>query len=206
MVWVLLIQVWWTPGERVHRLEMTTFFLLCVVDRPSSRAMMQVPCNVNKMPLHSSNFSAMYLYTLSWDASVDKSRDALPFKFCYIFCCCLFLPLTTSTDSVGERQKSVDFSPVLRIRDVYPGSRILIFYLSKIPHLGSRIQKPQQNWKLFYFWNAEETNLSQFSKNYRLFNPKICHWALKIMGLGSGIPGPGVKKIPDPDPQHCFSL
>jgi hypothetical protein len=32
--------------------------------------------------------------------------------------------------------------PVLRIRDVYPGSRILIVYPSRIP--GSRIQKPQQ--------------------------------------------------------------
>ncbi len=63
--------------------------------------------------------------------------------------------------------------PVLRIRDVYPGSRILIF-----THPGSRIPDPKsatkerdeknmlsylflkpqisQNWKLFYFWNAEE--------------------------------------------------
>jgi hypothetical protein len=36
--------------------------------------------------------------------------------------------------------------PVLRIRDVYPGSRILIFIHpgSRIPDLGSRIQKQQQ--------------------------------------------------------------
>jgi hypothetical protein len=35
---------------------------------------------------------------------------------------------------------------VLRIRDVYPGSRILIFTHSgsRIPDLGSRIQKQQQ--------------------------------------------------------------
>jgi hypothetical protein len=35
---------------------------------------------------------------------------------------------------------------VLRIRDVYPGSRILIFAHpgSRIPDLGSRIQKQQQ--------------------------------------------------------------
>jgi hypothetical protein len=32
-----------------------------------------------------------------------------------------------------------DWIPVLRIRDVYPGSRILIF-----THSGSRIQKQQQ--------------------------------------------------------------
>jgi hypothetical protein len=37
-------------------------------------------------------------------------------------------------------------APVLRIRDVYPGSRILIFTHpgSRIPDLGSRIQKQQQ--------------------------------------------------------------
>jgi hypothetical protein len=59
-----------------------------------------------------------------------------------------------------------------------------------------------------------------FSKNYRTFYSKICHQALKNMGLGSGIrdpesginlpripdPGPGVKKAPDPDPQHCYCL
>ncbi len=60
-------------------------------------------------------------------------------------------------------------TPVLRIREVYPGSRILIF-----TRPGSRIQKRgvkkischtgyyflwsqiSQNWKFFYFWNAEE--------------------------------------------------
>jgi hypothetical protein len=66
---------------------------------------------------------------------------------------------------------------VWRIRDVYPGSRILIF-----THPGSRIQKQQQKRGmekkivilflsqkfhkiLFYFLNAEEKNLGQFSKN-----------------------------------------
>jgi hypothetical protein len=77
----------------------------------------------------------------------------------------------------------------LRIRDVYPGSRILIF-----THLGSRISDPKtgtkergekkfveipffvpqisQNCKLFNFCNVEEKNLGQFSKNYRTFYPK----------------------------------
>ncbi len=31
-----------------------------------------------------------------------------------------------------------------------------------------------QNWKLFYFWNAEENNLGQFSKNCCTFYPKNC--------------------------------
>jgi hypothetical protein len=43
-------------------------------------------------------------------------------------------------------QKKIMFDAVLRIRDVYPGSRILIFTHpgSRIPDLGSRIQKQQQ--------------------------------------------------------------
>jgi hypothetical protein len=45
--------------------------------------------------------------------------------------------------------------------------------------------------------------LGQFSKDYRFFDSKNCHYALKNMGLGSGIrkkpiPDPVVKKAPDP--------
>jgi hypothetical protein len=46
--------------------------------------------------------------------------------------------------------------------------------------------------------------LAQFSKNYRTFYSKNCHYALKNMGLGSEIRDPGSGKnlfrIPDPDP------
>jgi hypothetical protein len=64
-----------------------------------------------------------------------------------------------------------------------------------------------ENCKLFYFRNAEEKNLDQFSKNYRTFTLKI---VTQKMGLRSGrqdprsgknlfrIPDPGVKKAPDP--------
>ncbi len=86
------------------------------------------------------------------------------------------------------------FSTRDRISVADPGclSRILIF-----THPGSRIPDPKtgtkergeknlllylflkpqisQNCKLFYFWNAEEKNFSQFSKNYRAFYPKNCH-------------------------------
>ncbi len=77
----------------------------------------------------------------------------------------------------------------MRIRDVYPGSRILIF-----THPGSRISDPKtgtkergekklvvitflvpqisQNCKLFNFCNVEEKNFGQFSKNYITFYPK----------------------------------
>ncbi len=48
-------------------------------------------------------------------------------------------------DALKNSVKRVHWT-VLRIRDVYPGSRILIFTHpgSRIPDLGSRIQKQQQ--------------------------------------------------------------
>ncbi len=69
----------------------------------------------------------------------------------------------------------------------------------------------------------KKKNLAQFSENYVSFYPKICHQALKNMGLGSGIRDPrsGIRKkpIPDPgsrgqkgtgsgipDPQHCIQV
>jgi hypothetical protein len=39
---------------------------------------------------------------------------------------------------------------------------------------------------------------ANFSRIIELFTQKNCHKALKNMGLGSGIPYPGVKKAPDP--------
>jgi hypothetical protein len=60
----------------------------------------------------------------------------------------------------------------------------------------------------------KKKNLGKFSKNYLSFYQKNIHYALKYMGLGSGIrkkpiPDPGVRgqkgsgsRIPDPDPQH----
>ncbi len=68
---------------------------------------------------------------------------------------------------------------VLRIRDIYPGTGILD---PDFTHPGSKNSNKRegwkkfavkfnlkaqvsQNWKLIYFWNAEEENLGQFSKN-----------------------------------------
>ncbi len=120
---------------------------------------------------------------------------------------------------------------------VYPGSRILIF-----THLGSRISDPgsknnikregwkillsylllwpqiSQNWKLFYFWNAEEKNLSwaNFQKIIELFTQQIVTKLSKLWVRdpgseirdpekaysGSRILGSKRHRIPDPDPQH----
>jgi hypothetical protein len=77
----------------------------------------------------------------------------------------------------------------------------------------------------------KKKNLGKFSKNYLCFYQKKVHYALKYMGLESGIrdprsgirkkpiPDPGVSgqkgtgsRIPDPDPQHwsltaiCFNI
>ncbi len=97
------------------------------------------------------------------------------------------------------------------------------FYPFRIPDLGSRIQKQQQKrgvkknllskpffvatnftkLKIILFFKCWRKNLGQFSKNYRTFFTKICHKALKSMGLGSGIrkktySGSRVKKASDP--------
>jgi hypothetical protein len=115
----------------------------------------------------------------------------------------------------------------LRIRDNCP---------SRIPDLGSRLQKQQQKrgvkknccytflcshkfhkTKNYFSFKVQKKKLfGKFSKN---FYPKNCHYALKNMGLGSGIRDPGYGKnlfriripgskrhrIPDPDPQNCGS-
>ncbi len=116
---------------------------------------------------------------------------------------------------------------VWRIRDVYPGSRILIF-----THPGSRITDPKTAMKdrgekkfvvipffwrhkfhkieLFYFWNVEEKNLGQFWKNYRTFYPQKMSLSSKTYGLGirdpektySGSRIQGSKRHRIPDPQH----
>jgi hypothetical protein len=86
----------------------------------------------------------------------------------------------------------------LRIRDVYPGSRVLIF-----THPGFRISDPGS--KNSNKRSTKEKNLGQFSKNYRTFYQKIVKKLFKIWSWdpGSGknlfrIPDPGVKKAPDP--------
>jgi hypothetical protein len=92
------------------------------------------------------------------------------------------------------------YHAVLRIRDAYPGSRILIITHpdpgSRIPDLGSRIPDPKQQQKrgvkknlLSYFFCSHKYHKIEkkiifemlkekflaFSKNYRSFYPKICH-------------------------------
>ncbi len=58
--------------------------------------------------------------------------------------------------------------PDLKTTTTERGGKNLLSYLFLLLQIS-------QNWKLFYFWNAEEKNLGQFSKNYKTFYPKNCH-------------------------------
>jgi hypothetical protein len=114
---------------------------------------------------------------------------------------------------------TTSFTTVLRIRDVCPGSRILIF-----THRGSRIQKQQQKrgvkknlmsyllcshkfHKIVHYFGFEVLKKkiwANFQRIIELFAQKIVTKLSKVpYGFGIRDPGPGVKmhRIPDPDPQ-----
>ncbi len=151
-----------------------------------------------------------------------------PFKGLFLCSICVFisfLPNYLFLSSFSSQE------PVLRIRDAYPGSRMLIFYPSRIPDPKTAMKDRGEQkivvipcfWSYKFhkielgFFNVEEKNLGQFSKNYRTCYPKIVTKLSKIgvWDPGSGknlfrIPDPvsrGQKstgsRIPDPDPQHC---
>jgi hypothetical protein len=96
---------------------------------------------------------------------------------------------------------------VLRIRDVYPGSRILI-----LTHPGSRIPDPKTATKErvekksvvipFYVAtnftkSAEENNLPNFQRIIELFTQKI---VTKFSKIWVWDPRSGIRKKPFPDP------
>jgi hypothetical protein len=103
------------------------------------------------------------------------------------------------------------FSAVLRIRDVYPGSRILIL---SIPDRGSRIPDPKTATKergekrivfiLFCSTNITKLktilflNLGQFIKNCRTFLPEKFSLSSQKYRFGISYPGSGKKPIPYP--------
>jgi hypothetical protein len=64
-----------------------------------------------------------------------------------------------------------------------------------IPFLKPQISKIE-NYFIFEK-NAEEKNLAQFSKNYKLFTPKILTRLSKMWGWD---PGSEIRKKPIPDP------
>jgi hypothetical protein len=90
---------------------------------------------------------------------------------------------------------------VLRIRDVYPRSRILILFHPADP--GQQEQKRGAGKNLFgvpFYLAKNCTKLKiisffkmykkcepQLTKNLSIFNARICHYVLRNMGLGSGI-------------------
>ncbi len=108
---------------------------------------------------------------------------------------------------------------VLRIRDVFPGSQFPDPGSWFLPIPGSKNSSKREGWKkiychtcfcshltIFYFWNAEEKNLGQFSK---LFTQKI---VTKLSKIWVWDPRSGIRKKPipdpgiqDPDPQHWIN-
>jgi hypothetical protein len=79
---------------------------------------------------------------------------------------------------------------VLRIRDVYPGSRIRLF---SIPDPGSELFPSRIRIKEFKYFNPKKWFLS--SRKYDLG----CSSRIRILTFyPSRIPDPGVKKAPDP--------
>jgi hypothetical protein len=95
---------------------------------------------------------------------------------------------------------------VLRIRDVYPGSRILIFTHpgSRIPDLGSRIPFPktgrkERGEKNFFVKHSRQ----KFGPNFKeLWNflPKKLSLSSQKYGFGIRDPRSGIRKKPIPDP------
>jgi hypothetical protein len=53
-------------------------------------------------------------------------------------------------------------------------------------------------FKIILFWNAEENNLGQFSKNYRIFYPKFFSPSSQKYGFGIQVQGSKRHRIPDP--------
>ena len=118
----------------------------------------------------------------------------------------------------------------MRIRDVYPGSRILIF-----THLGSRIPDPKTATKergekkldvkpfyeatkfnkivnFFSFEVLKKKIWANFQRIIELITKKLSKSSSKYgLGIrdpekihsGSRIQGSKRHRIPDPDPQHC---
>ncbi len=100
--------------------------------------------------------------------------------------------------------------PVLRIRDVYPGSRIRLFSIpdpgselspSRIPDPHQRIHvfKPQKKQK-YWFLSSKKYDPGCSS---RIPDPGSGCWLSPIPDPGSRGQKGTQSRIPDPDPQHC---
>jgi hypothetical protein len=94
---------------------------------------------------------------------------------------------------------------MLRIRDVYPGSRIRLFSIPdpNCLHPGSRIPDPgfsSKNLSILTPKKAKKWFLSSKKNMIRVVHPGSRIRMLTFSHPGSRIPDPGVKKHPIPDP------
>jgi hypothetical protein len=91
---------------------------------------------------------------------------------------------------------------VLRIRDVYPGSRLPVPTFS-IPDPGSRVDKipdPDQHQRVSVFL-TQKTDTQFLKIKSGMFNPDPGSWIILDQGVKIA-PEPG-SRFPDPDPKHC---
>ncbi len=117
-------------------------------------------------------------------------------------------------DSIWSWTLNGNLQSVLRIRDVYLGSRILIFV-----HPGSKNNNNIEGWKkcivlpffvainitklkIILFLNWSRKNKGQLQRMVGFF-PKNLSWSSQKYRFRIRDPRCG-HRIPDPDPQHCL--
>ncbi len=126
-------------------------------------------------------------------------------------------------DGLHLQKSSTANNAVLRIRHVYPGSRILILPISEP---GSRISDPKTATKetgetkffvIPFYWATNFTKLniilvlkcwrykfgSIFKELYNFLPKKL---SLSSQTYGFVIQGSKRHRVPDPDPQHCYNV
>ncbi len=123
----------WTPGHRM------------TLSRRSWSHSTQVSSAVVPDPVDSGSFRASHIRIRIWDNFSKSYRFGIKYVFYS-----LSLLVSSFRDVAGSRSGGIwKAGSVLRIRDVYPGSRILIY-----THPGSRISDPgsknsnkREGWK-----------------------------------------------------------
>jgi hypothetical protein len=108
---------------------------------------------------------------------------------------------------------------VLRIRDVYPGSRVLIVFYP-IPRSNNKKRKKNkvvvlpfcshkfQKFKMIKFFNKYRKRFESNDKDFKYFIPNILLTPSELCGLDPGSqksiadPDIGIKKHRIPDPPH----
>ncbi len=169
--------------------------------------------SLKSMVISKKNFEKSFFFVGILSARIHESlpKSALPnncacifFEYCtacqiswfYVLdSWCMLLENNTQVFLLRQAcTRTCSILSVLRIRDVYPGSRILEpdFYPSRISDPGSKNSNKRERWKklvvipfyvatnftkleIILVFKCWKKNSGQFSKNYRTFYPKNFH-------------------------------